>query len=155
MQSSVQQHPPAAWVQSLGTAVGGGIVPRGELVLLAQRADHVDDGVDVPGFTGVWHNGPATRVAVVVERPAITCTRDLALIAFLFQAVQCSGCTVRPDIDAPENAGWADTLIFSAQVTLEAAARFDVGDVVAAPNAATLTRVGSVNETRFSAAVSP
>ncbi len=58
---------------SLGAAVAGGIVPRGEVMLLAQRLDHVEDGVDVSGFQGIIHEGYPSKYAVVADCPFITC----------------------------------------------------------------------------------
>ena len=121
-----------------GAAIVGASVRRrvrsaNELLFMAQRDDHVADRVDVPGFCGVLDSA-RTRLAVVVERPSVTCARDLALIAFMFQAVKGSNLTRRPDMDAAKNVEWRESFEFSARVTLEAAARFRVGDVLEAHN---------------------
>ncbi len=64
------------------------------------------------------------------------------LAAFIFRRLNGSSFGRRPDVDAPENEHIKKMLEFSAQQTLDTAAKFAVGDVIEAESASCVRRVG-------------
>ena len=82
-------------------------------------------------ISGKVHEECPSKNAVIVEFPFITCPRDLMLAAFILRRFDGSSVYGRPDIDYPENDRINTMMEFSVRTTLEAAAKFEEGDVIA------------------------